>query len=156
MTVKKGTQCVHTRVYRCRNTIDGDVLITNICCYVVGVMARKDNFNINFFFFGGWGNHANICFDFDIPGTFEASFFYLKHIYYLLFIHLVFLHLLYSSNHTPFLAAFTWELGTHLLQGCHKFRKSMCVCGEDEILHFYYSKINLYILILIYISIGEN
>ena len=151
MTVKKGTQCVHTRVYRCRNTIDRDVLITNICCYVVGVWLAKITLILIVLFLEGGGTMPHICFDFDIPGTFEASFFYLKHIYYLLFIHLAFLHLLYSNNQTPFLATFTLELGTHLLQGCRKFRKSVSVCGEDDILHYYYSKINFF-----YRSIGEN
>ena len=114
---------------------------------MVGVMARKHNFNINFlilFFWGVWVDHAHICSAFDIPGTLLFTIYTFS-----------FLYLSYSNNHTPFLATFTWELGTHLPQGRRKFRKSVCLVevggGGNDILHYYYSKINLF-----YISIGEK
>ena len=85
-------------------------------------------------FLEGGGTMPHICFDFDIPGTFEASFFYLKHIYYLLFtlyyllfIHLAFLHLVYSNNQTPFLATFTLELDYIYCRAVASLEK-VCLC----------------------------
>ena len=78
-------------------------------------------------FLEGGGTMPHICFHFDIPGTFEASFFYLKHIYYLLYIHLAFLHLLYSNNQTPFLATFTLELDYIYCRAVASIEK-VCLC----------------------------